>query len=186
MESTCLLTDEALVTAKELFEHPEWNPCELVRGKVTRMSPAGGKHGLVALRIGAAIDGFARPRKLGDVFAAETGFYIEHDPDTIRAPDVSFLSRERIPVGGIPDEFIPIVPDLAVEVLSPSDTWKEVDRKAAEYLRAGVRLVWGVEPRTRCARVYRSGRAVLELTESQALIGEDVLPGFELELCDIF
>ena len=186
MESTCLLTDEALVTAKELFEHPEWNPCELVRGKVIRMSPAGGKHGLVAGRMFASIHLFVKMQRLGEVFAAETGFYIEHDPDTIRAPDVSFLSRERIPVGGIPDEFIPIVPDLAVEVLSPSDTWKEVDKKAAEYLRAGVRLVWGVESRTRRARVYRTGRATLELNESQSLSGEDVLSGFELKLSDVF
>jgi Uma2 family endonuclease len=186
METTCQLTEEALVTAEELFQHPEWNPCELVRGKVIPSRYAGGIQSLVTGNLLASISKFVAKQLLGEVFAPGTGFVLERDPDTVRAPVVSFLSRERIPVGGIPDEFIPIVPDLAVEVLSPSDTWKDVDKKAAEYLRAGVRLVWGVEPRTRCARVYRTGRALIELNESQILSGEVVLPGFELKLSDVF
>lgn len=186
MEHRGMIAEQVLMSAEELFEHPEWNPCELVGGKVIRMSPAGGEHGLVAGEIFAAIHAFAKMSKAGKVFAAETGFYIERDPDTIRAPDVSFLSTGRIPVGGIAKTFVPIVPDLAVEVLSPTDTWKDVDQKAREYVNAGVRLVWAVSPIGRSARVYRKGRAMLEITESQALSGEDVLPGFALKLSDIF
>ena len=129
---------------------------------------------------------FVKPRNLGKVFAAETGFFIERDPDTVRAPDVSFLAKERIPSNGISAAFVPVVPDLAVEVKSPSDTWRDLDKKAIEFVEAGVRLVWVVDPSTKTARSYRAGRDVLECDVSKIIPGEDVLPGFELKMKDLF
>ncbi|HLX60472.1 MAG TPA: Uma2 family endonuclease [Planctomycetota bacterium] len=180
-----ILTTETLVSADELFSHPEWNPCELLRGKVVFMSPAGGEHGGVAAEILGLIRDFVKPRKLGKVYAAETGFFLARDPDTVRAPDVSFIAKHRIPARS-PRGYIPVVPDLTVEVLSPSDTVQDLDKKALEFLEAGVPLVWGVDPITRTGRVYWRGRPVIVLNESQAFSGEDILPGCEMKLKDIF
>jgi len=182
---TMMEKTETLVTADELLAHPEWEPCELVRGKVVFMSPGGGEHGNVAAEALLLIGSFVKSRKLGKVYAAETGFYLAHDPDTVRAPDVSFVAKHRIPARS-PKGFIPVVPDLAVEVQSPSDSALDMEKKALEFLEAGVPLVWVADPGTRSGRVYRKGRAVIILNQSEAFSGEDILPGFEMKLKDIF
>jgi Uma2 family endonuclease len=115
-------------TADELFMMPhDGFRYELVKGELIKVSPTGGKHGILTLRLGAALIQHIEANNLGEAFGAETGFILSRNPDTVRAPDVAFVSRERIPPGDFPEKFWPGAPDLAVEVLSPSDTLYEVE-----------------------------------------------------------
>jgi Uma2 family endonuclease len=139
--------------------------------------PAGYQHGDVAMRLGAAMHAHAEAHDLGRVFAAETGFTLARKPDTVRAPDVAFISNERLP-DPPPRGFAEMAPDLAVEVLSPDDRAGEVLDKVADWLKAGTPLVWVVDPLRATARVYRADGSESLLGESDVLQGEDVLPGF--------
>ncbi len=117
------------------------------------MSPAGGEHGAVIGTLFLLLGNFVRQNGLGVVFGAETGFLIERAPDTVRAPDIAFVSRKRIPPDGIPRSYVPGAPDLAVEVVSPGDTVREVDDKVADWLNAGSEAVWVVNPRWKTVTV---------------------------------
>jgi Uma2 family endonuclease len=150
------------------------------------MSPAGYNHGTITLRLAARLFNYVDIRKLGDVTAAETGFVIQRNPDTVRAPDVAFVSKDRVPVEGGTTRFFPGVPDLAVETMSPYDTVSEIDEKAHEWLNAGTRLVWVVNPREKTATVYRPNITATILTVSESLNGGDVIPGFEMPIADLF
>ena len=172
-------------TLKELFtaEELERIACsgrrlELIKGKVYEMAPAGGRHGGAAMNAGTFLNVHVRLNGLGRVFAAETGFIISRNPDTVRAPDVAFVSAFRMDVDELPDGFIAVVPDLVVEVISPGDTRREVREKVEDWLLAGVRLVWALYPATRTATVYRSLDDISNLTEGDSLDGNDVVPGF--------
>lgn len=185
--SNSIATAPALMTAEELLARSsELGRCELINGELRRMSPAGAYHGDIAGEVFAQIYLFLKKKKLGKVFAAETGFILSRKPDTVRAPDVMFLAKSRVPKNGIPDGFLPIAPDLAVEVVSPDDRFSEVTEKADSYLKAGVKLVWVIEPRARKAFVFRKSKDVVHLNEKDALSGEDVLPGFALPLAELF
>jgi Uma2 family endonuclease len=173
------------MTAEELFELPDDHMRhELVEGELRAMSPAGFDHGRLALRIGARILDHVEGHGLGAVLAAETGFVLGRNPDTVRAPDVAFVAADRVPGGarGFPE----LAPDLVVEVVSPFDRASEVAAKAAMWLDAGVRLVWVVDPQARLAAVHHPGGLVTVLREDGALDGEDVLPGFRLPLAPLF
>jgi Uma2 family endonuclease len=119
---------------------------ELVRGEVVRMTPAGGEHGVIALRIGARLLAFVEARDLGAVCAAETGFLVTRDPDTVRAPGAAFVSRERMAGEPPPRRFWPFAPDLAVEVVSPSERAEEVQERVRDWSAGGVRRLWLVYP----------------------------------------
>ena len=180
-------TLKKLFTAEELFHLPTvGRRLELVKGKVYEMAPAGGRHGYTAMNTGIIIGGHVRANGLGRVFAAETGFILRRDPDTVRAPDVAFVAQSRLSVDDIPDSFIELVPDLVVEVVSPGDTRREVQEKIEDWLRAGVRLVWAIYPVTRTATVHRSRDDITHLTENDMLDGEDVVPGFTCRLGEMF
>lgn len=157
---------------------------ELVRGELRRMSNAGWWHGLVAMRLGARMQLHADTHRLGAVFAAETGFLLERNPDTVRSPDVAFVQGSRIPRQRSRGYFDG-APDLAVEVTSPNDTPSAIDEKAHAWLAGGTRLVWVVDPETRGVRVHRPG-SVVDLAPTDELRGEDVLPGFELPIAALF
>jgi Uma2 family endonuclease len=157
---------------------------ELIRGVLVVREPAGWRHGLVAMNLGVEIGVHARRTGAGRVFAAETGFQLASDPDTVRAPDVAFVTRERVPVTETTG-YAAAAPDLAVEVLSPGDRPGEVLAKVAEWLSAGARLVWVVDPERRLARVYRHDGSESIATADGALDGEDVLPGFTCPLAAI-
>ena len=157
---------------------------ELVRGVLVVREPAGYQHGDVAMRLAAAIFTHVQARGLGRVFAAETGFTLARKPDTVRAPDVAFISTARLP-DPPPRGFAELAPDLAVEVLSPDDRPGEVLAKVADWLNAGARLVWVVDPVRVLARVYRADGSESILDDADALRGEDVLPGFEYPLSAI-
>jgi len=157
---------------------------ELVRGVLVVREPAGYQHGDVAMRLAVAIFAHVEARGLGRVFAAETGFTLARNPDTVRAPDVAFISAARLP-DPPPRGFAELAPDLAVEVLSPDDRPGEVLAKVADWLNAGARLVWVVDPVRVVARVYRADGSESVLGETDALRGEDLLPGFEYPLSAI-
>ncbi len=150
------------------------------------MSPAGSIHGTLALRLGAAIQVFAEGNDLGYTFAAETGFLLETSPDTVRAPDASFVRTERLPAGGLPQAYFPGAPDLAVEVVSPNDRASDVQEKVQDWLRHGTLLVWVVEPASQTVIVYRADGSATVLQKGDVVDGEDVLPGFSYSLNRLF
>lgn len=143
--------------------------------------PPGYRHGQVAARLATTLMNYADERGLGEVLAAETGFKLFSDPDTVRAADVAFVRRERLPEEP-PEGFATFAPDLVVEVLSPNDRPGEVLAKVADWLSAGSGLVWVVDPVHRRARVYRADGSEALVTEEGALDGEDMLPGFTCPL----
>lgn len=115
-----------------------------------------------------------------------TGFVLQRNPDTVRAPDISFVAKDRIPVTGIPKTYWPFAPDLAIEIVSPSDRFDDVQAKVAAYLSASTRLVWVVDPARHEVFVYRAPRDVRVLGEEDELTGEDVIPGFRSAVQRIF
>ena len=158
---------------------------ELVRGVLIVREPAGGLHGRVAMNLGIELGVHAKRTDAGAVFAAETGFKLASNPDTVRAPDVAFIAHDRLPQGD--DRGYPaLAPDLVVEVLSPDDRPGEVLAKVGDWLSAGCRLVWVVDPERRVARVYRDDGTETIVSATDALDGEDVLPGFSCSLATIF
>ena len=175
------------VTADELFAMPDDGfRYELVKGELRKMSPAGSEHGAIIVKITIRLGQHVEATGLGVCFGAETGFKIASDPDTVRAPDVAFVSRGRVPESGIPKKFWPGAPDLAVEVLSPGDTAEEVEEKVEDWLSAGARAVWVVSPKRRGVSVYRSMTDVTRLSESGEIDGGDVVPGFRCKVSEIF
>jgi Uma2 family endonuclease len=160
---------------------------ELVDGEVIEMTPAGGVHGEVLLKVGRRIGEHVDARRLGKVVGGDVGFVLAlpSDPERVRAPDVAFISTERLPEG-LPQGFIAGAPDLAVEVLSPSDNPVEVQQKVRDYLEAGARLVWVLAPRARAATVYRPDGSARLVRAPESLDGEDVLPGLAIPLADLF
>jgi Uma2 family endonuclease len=136
--------------------------------------------------IGARLSAFVETGGLGRVYAAETGYLLRRTPDTVRAPDVSFVSRDRPAGVRAPRGFIAGAPDLAVEVRSPDDSLAKLRAKATEYLEAGARLVWIIDRRTRKAYVYRPGQAPATMSMHDVFDGEDVLPGFEIPVARLF
>lgn len=176
----------AAITAEELERINLPNKrTELVRGQLIVREPAGWIHGMVASRLLVAVARHVDAGALGVVLAAETGFTLFRNPDTVRAPDVAFIRRERIP-DPPPRGFAEIAPDLAIEVLSPGDTAGEVRAKVLDWLAAGCRLVWIVDPVRRIARVHRPDETTTLVTDDGVLDGETVLPGFVLPLAEAF
>jgi len=180
-----MATLEKATTAEQLFQAAGLGRCELVRGELITMTPAGFDHGRVANRISVRVGSFVEQNSLGIVATAEAGFQIGHDPDTVRAPDVAFVAAARVPAAGCP-AFFQGPPDLAVEILSPSDRASEVLAKVQDWLKSGCQAVWLLDPQSRTVAVHRSGREVLVLGESEALSGGDLLPGFSVAVAEIF
>jgi Uma2 family endonuclease len=175
----------AVVTVDEFARIPDDDfKYELVAGVVRRMSPVGGRHGMVALRLGSALVEWAERDRAG-VVMTETGFVLARDPDTVRAPDISFVRQERVPAGGVPTGFWHGAPDLAVEVLSPGDRPRDMSGKVHEYLAYGVALVWVIDPATRTITAHSAG-GERTLTGDEPLNGGNVLAGFEMSVSSVF
>ena len=174
------------ITADELLSmHEPGRPTELVRGELRRLSPAGYWHGAVIGRLAGRIGPYASERNLGETFGAETGFMLARKPDTVRAPDVAFVRRDRMP-SEFSSGYFPGPPDLAVEIVSPNDTYTEVHEKALSWLEHGTRLVWVIDSVGRRATVFRRSDDVHVLGPDAQLTGDDVLPGFAVQLSDLF
>jgi Uma2 family endonuclease len=176
---------QEITTAEQLFETPGLGRCELVRGELILMSPAGLEHGAIAGRLYGHIFSYVTKKRLGLVLAAETGFVIGRDPDTVRAPDVGFLRSDRVPKVLTPG-FFEGAPDLAVEVVSPTDRAGKMLAKVRDWLTAGCRVVWLVDPTSRTITVYRGLSETTVLAVGDDLTDNDVLAGFCLPVAEIF
>ena len=181
------LTTQKLMTAEELWQlSPEERHGELIRGEFFAMSPAGHTHGSIGATLLILIGQYVRQHKLGKLYTAETGFILSRNPDTVRAPDAAFVTAERAAQQEKQSGFFDGAPDLAVEVISPSEKVDDIEEKLIDYLEAGVRLVWLVYPRTKTVAVYRSLTSAEILTANDTLDGGDVLPGFTTAVAEIF
>ncbi len=176
----------ALLTAEQLFSYPIDNArTELVRGRLFVREPAGLEHGDLAAQLLITIGSFVRKEKLGRALAAETGFTLERNPDTVRGPDVAFVRASRWPSEPVIG-YAEMAPDLAVEVLSPSESRVRSVRKVASWLAAGTELVWVVDPKAKEVRVHRADGTVSALSRNDVIDGEAVLPGFRLPVSEVF
>lgn len=180
-------TQPTLLTAEDLWKQvDDGYRYELVKGVIRRMPPAGFEHGIRAAKIGARLNAYVEKHKLGYVCGAETGFKISQDPDTVRAPDAAFVRQVTIDARGISKGYWEGAPDLAVEVISPGDTYTEVAEKVDEWLAAGCAMVWVVNPRRETIEVYRSPEDITVLRKDEILDGGDVIEGFQCLVRDIF
>jgi Uma2 family endonuclease len=176
---------EKVITADELLAMSSKGRYELTEGRLIEMSPPGSEHGLIVFSVSLVIGNYVKQKKLGKVFAAETGFRLSRKPDTVRAPDVAFVSSARLPKP-LPKGYMDLAPDLVVEVVSPSDDADDMQLKIKEWLDAGARMVCYVYPSSRQVVIYRSLRDVRVLTDADTLLGDDILPDFSLPVNEIF
>ena len=169
---------QALMTAED-FLHTDVpdKRTELVRGVLVVHEPPGFRHGEVMARIAYRLMVYVEAHDLGTVLAGDAGFVLARGPDTVRGPDVAFVRRNRVPTPG-PLGFPDLAPDLAVEVLSPSNRPGEVLARIADLIRGGCPLIWVIDPSRRLACVYRADGSESVVSADGALDGEDVLPGF--------
>lgn len=182
-----MTTTRTRLTAEELLFLPDDGlRHELVGGELRSAPFHGAEHGVVAATLGAIVSVFVDSYNLGSVVGNGTGFQIAWAPDSVRAPDVGFVSQDRIALHGIPEGFWPGAPDLAAEVVSPGDTYGEVDEKVLQWLRAGTRLVWVVNPRSRTVAAHEAAVGIRILSESDSLTGGGVLAGFECRVSALF
>ena len=180
------MSTKTLLTSEDLWKRvADGSRYELSEGELLPMTPVGMEHGAIVGAILELLRKYVRKENLGLV-GTEIGFRLARYPDTVRAPDVAFVAKHRLPKEGVPKKFAEFAPDLAVEVLSPEDTASEILRKVEEYLAAGVALAWVVDPATRTVTVYRSLRDIQILSADQELDGGTVLPGFRVKIAEIF
>lgn len=175
-----------LLTAEELWRLPDsgkrWT---LVRGEVIETMPPGGRHGMIALALGARLEQWARNGPGGCV-GVESGFILERDPDTVRGPEVFYIRPERIPASGIPESYWEIAPDLAVEIVSPSESAAEVREKVRDYLVAGTALVGVIYPRTQEIIVRTPDGLARTFSQHEVLAHFDILPEFTCDIATLF
>jgi Uma2 family endonuclease len=185
--STSQTAQPRLLTADDLARQPnDDSRYELVKGVLRKMPPAGFEHGICAAEIGSRLNRHVRTHQLGYVCGAETGFKITQNPDTVRAPDAAFVRQASIERQGIVKGYWEGAPDLAVEVISPGDTYAEVAEKVEEWLTAGCTMVWVINPRQETVEVYRSNEDFTVLRGTDILDGGDVVKGFQCQVQDIF
>jgi Uma2 family endonuclease len=179
-------TTKKLLTAEEFFLLPDpddGSQQELVRGEVVTMPPPGGLHGVTCSKTGRRIGNFVEDNDRGTVACNDTGFITERGPDSVRGPDISYWAKHRlkeVPVG-----YIDIAPDMLVEVLSPSNTSKQIRAKLKEYFAKGVRLVWVIAPEDRTLTIYRTPDEGRVLHDTATVTGDDVLQGFTCRVSDL-
>ena len=178
-------TEVVEITGEELHAMGDIGPCELIEGRIIPMSPAGISHGIYEMNFALALRRFADEHDLGVVATGEVGIYTRRDPDSVRGADVVFISHERDQLRASAG-FLDVAPELVVEIISPDDKWSDVIEKLREYFTVGVKLVWVADPELRSVLAYRSLTDVREFTADDELISEDVLPGFTVNVADLF
>ena len=180
-------TARPLMTAEELARLPDDGyQNEFVRGVLHRMSPTGFEASNIAARLTVEIGIHAKALGLGELTGADGGYELESDPDTVLAPDVAFVRAERLPPPEERQSFPAIAPDLVVEVISPSDRLRAVNKKVDRYLANGVQMAWVFNPRRKTVAVRRPNYPAQVLRTGDMLDGEEILPGFHLPVADVF
>ncbi|MGH7481528.1 MAG: Uma2 family endonuclease [Longimicrobiales bacterium] len=174
------------LTVEEFARLPEEDAyrIELVRGWLVREPQPGARHGRLSARLFQALNDYARATGAGEVLI-ELGFRLSADPATVRGPDVAFLAAARVP-REMPVGFWEGAPDLAVEVVSPSNRRPDIDAKVRDYLDSGAHAVWVVDPATRTVEIHQPGEAARILSAADTLKQPRLLPGFRLPLSDLF
>lgn len=181
------LARTAYVTAEDLpYLAPEEGLCELVAGEIVREPAPGEEHGWVAGSLLVHLGRFVLEHRLGRIYAAETGFVLARGPDTVRAPDAAFVSAERLAAAACRGPYFEGAPDLAVEVLSPGNAPAAMAAKVRDFLAAGARAVWVVDPSRQEVTVHRSDRPPETLSRKDTLDGAPAVPGFRLPVREIF
>lgn len=183
-----MATQTKLMTAEELFALPDdgYHRYELVRGELRTMAPPGAYHGKSASRVGILLAIHVNENDLGELYIAEVGFLIGSNPDHVRAPDVAFVRREREEEVGEIHGYFPGPPDLAIEVISPNDIYREVDEKVQDWLDAGTRMVIVINTRRRQVRIHTPLTDTIVLTPGDTLDGGDVVPGWKVPVRTVF
>lgn len=176
-----------LITAEEFAALPldGWR-AELIRGEIVTMPAAFTDHGETAMNLAFIVTGYVKAHKLGKTFAAETGFLIARNPDTVRAPDFAFIQASRATAAASAPSWGQVIPDLVAEVVSSSDRASEIDAKVRMWLEAGVRLVWVLYPQTHTIFAHSPDAPVRLLKDGGTLDGGDVLPGFTVPVEEVF
>ena len=178
---------EKLLTADDLLRlYSEGIRGELIRGVLHETMASGEEHGEIVMNLGIILGGFVKPRRLGRLVASDVGVRLERDPDTVREPDLAFISAEKRPLGVRNTGYIEVAPDLVVEIVSPSDRPADVVEKARMWLSYDAELVWVVYPDTRTVGVHRPDAPEVMLGEDDTLNGGAALPGFSCIVRDIF
>ncbi len=179
---------KVLMTAADLLIMPEspGKRYELIKGELVEMTPSGGEHSNISALIAHFVYDYVLKMDLGTVHAAEGGFLIQRSPDTVLAPDVAFVSKAKLLGGRPPQGFVEAAPDLVVEVVSPSDSYQQVEKKAAQWLTAGASVVWVVNPATKSVAVWRAPNRITYLTGEDELDAEPALPGFRIKVTKLF
>lgn len=188
VRSKMMSTSTALTTAEELMELPcgEGFRYELIDGELITMPASGYPHGRATARLTTALGQFIFDNDLGEVFAAETGFKLTSSPDTVLAPDIAFITKQRHEEWGEPPGFLPGSPNLVVEVSSPDDRPSKVRAKISRWFTGGASQVWIVDGKKRTVTVYRSPSDSVTFSGSDELQADDILPGFRISLDRIF
>ena len=178
---------QGLLTADDLLAlYGQGVKGELIKGVLHEKVSSGGKHGDIAFALGAEIRAYARPRRLGRVGGTDTGVLLERNPDTVREPDVYYISAEKLPLDVSVSGYYEVMPDVVAEVLSPSDTRQEFDAKIQMWLDFGVRLVLAIYPETRHITTHQPGRPPATLGYGDTLDGGEIIPGFQCPVREIF
>jgi Uma2 family endonuclease len=179
-----MATATKLLTAEEFWELPSSRWSELIDGVVVEMSPPGGEHGRRQAKASHVL--FRAEEAGAGVVVGEIGFILRRSPDLVRAPDVAFVRRERIPTGGIPRAYWEGAPDLVIEVVSPNDRPGEIQTKIREWIEGGARQVWVLYPDSRTVQLVRSLQDRITLTANDILDGGEAVPGFSCLVSELF
>ena len=179
--------DAELLTADDLLRlHSQGVHGELVRGVLHETMSAGHRHGTIVTRLILRLGNFVEPRGLGSLVASDSGVWLERGPDTVREPDIAYTSADKIPLDADIPGYAEAVPDLVVEVKSPSDSRRRAHDRGRMWVDYGVRIAWILYPETRTAEVHRPEGPALTIDPDGALDGGDVLPGFTCPLHTVF
>lgn len=181
-----MATEQKLLTAEELWELPDDGlRRELLDGVLVEMSPTGRKHARSMSKMARVLGAHADETGSGEVYCGDLGILLRRNPDRVRAPDVCFISNERLE-GANEDGYIEVVPEFVIEIVSPGDRASEVQAKIEEWLRAGAVLVWAAYPRTRSIHAFRGGSETRVYGPAETIGAAPVLPEFSVRVADLF